>query len=211
MIAHETHLQIGSFLFEGLDQLDLIGPFEVFSRLPNLTCCIFCQEGQTRPRHVRADNSATWRACGPPKLDLLHVPGGLGQEAIVDDEEILGWVQHQSAGAQCVFSVSTGALICGAAGLLKGRRATTHWSAFHLLPIFGAIPTTERVVVDGKYVFTAGVTAGIDGALGLLFLPLILGALSVRIFIEEATLRRGLLGYGEYTKRVRYRLVPGVW
>ena len=85
----------------------------------------------------------------------------------MDDEEILGWVQHQAAGARCVFSVCTGALVCGAAGLLKGRRATTHWSAFHLLPFFGAIPTTERVVVDGKYVFTAGVTAGIDGALAV--------------------------------------------
>jgi cyclohexyl-isocyanide hydratase len=65
----------------------------------------------------------------------------------------------------CVFSVCTGALICGAAGLLRGRRATTHWAAFHLLPFFGAIPVNERVVVDGNMVFAAGVTAGIDGAL----------------------------------------------
>jgi cyclohexyl-isocyanide hydratase len=68
-------------------------------------------------------------------------------------------------GTRCVFSVCTGALICGAAGLLKGRRATTHWSAFHLLPYFGAIPVDERVVIDGKLVCTGGVTAGIDGAL----------------------------------------------
>ena len=83
----------------------------------------------------------------------------------MDDEEILSWVQQQAAGARCVFSVCTGALICGAAGLLKGRRATTHWAAFHLLPFFGAIPSNERLVVDGEYVFAAGVTAGIDGAL----------------------------------------------
>jgi cyclohexyl-isocyanide hydratase len=71
----------------------------------------------------------------------------------------------KAAGAICLFSVCTGALICGAAGLLKGRRATTHWTAFHLLPIFGAIPVNERVVIDGEMVFAAGVTAGIDGAL----------------------------------------------
>jgi len=83
----------------------------------------------------------------------------------MDDTELLGWVRRQAAGSRCVFSVCTGALICGAAGLLKGRRATTHWASFHLLPFFGAIPVNERVVVDGDMVFAAGVTAGIDGAL----------------------------------------------
>jgi cyclohexyl-isocyanide hydratase len=83
----------------------------------------------------------------------------------MDDEDVLGWIRHQASGALCVFSVCTGALICGAAGLLKGRRATTHWASFHLLPSFGAIPVKERVVIDGNFVFAAGVTAGIDGAL----------------------------------------------
>ena len=80
---------------------------------------------------------------------------------------MLGWIRQQAAGACSIFSVCTGALICGAAGLLKGRRATTHWASFHLLPYFGAIPVNERVVVDGAWVFAAGVTAGIDGALRL--------------------------------------------
>jgi cyclohexyl-isocyanide hydratase len=83
----------------------------------------------------------------------------------MDDEETLDWVRRQAAAARCVFSVCTGALICGAAGLLKGKRATTHWSAFHLLPLFGAAPVNERVVIDGNLVSAAGVTAGIDGAL----------------------------------------------
>ncbi len=100
-----------------------------------------------------------------PQLDLLHIPGGFGQEALMDDAEVLGWVRHQAGGARCVFSVCTGALICGAAGLLVGRRATTHWSAFHLLALFGATAVDRRVVVDGEMVFAAGVTAGIDGAL----------------------------------------------
>jgi cyclohexyl-isocyanide hydratase len=85
----------------------------------------------------------------------------------MDDEEVLAWIRQQAAGACSIFSVCTGALICGAAGLLKGRRATTHWASFHLLPFFGAIPVNERVVVDGAWVFAAGVTAGIDGALRL--------------------------------------------
>jgi len=102
-----------------------------------------------------------------PPLDVLHVLGGFGQEALMDDGEVLGWLRQQAAGARSVFSVCTGALICGAAGLLQGRRATTHWASFHLLPFFGAVPVNERVVVDGTWVFAAGVTAGIDGALRL--------------------------------------------
>ena len=85
----------------------------------------------------------------------------------MDDAEVLGWIRQQAAGASSIFSVCTGALLLGAAGLLKGRRATTHWSAFHLLPFFGAIPVNQRVVIDGAWIFAAGVTAGIDGALSL--------------------------------------------
>lgn len=85
----------------------------------------------------------------------------------MEDEEILGWIRRQAEQARFLFSVCTGALLCGAAGLLLGRRATTHWSAFHLLPFFGATPVDARVVVDGERVFAAGVTAGIDGALRL--------------------------------------------
>src|SRR6201997_1961581 len=83
----------------------------------------------------------------------------------MDDEDVLGWIHDQATGVQCLFSVCTGALICGAAGLLKGRRATTHWASMHLLPFFGAVPVNKRVVADGNIVSAAGVTAGIDGAL----------------------------------------------
>ena len=86
----------------------------------------------------------------PLKLDLLHVPGGPGQEALMENEAVLDWIRQQAAGARCMFSVCTGALICGAAGLIKGRRATTHWNSFDLLPFFGAIPVNERVVLDGN-------------------------------------------------------------
>ena len=167
MIRHDTHLHIGSLLFEGIDQIDLTGPFEVLSRIPNATYRIY---GKTAAR-VR-DLKGLWftphaSLADAPPLDVLHVPGGYGQEALMEDTELLGWICQQARGACRIFSVCTGALVCGAAGLLKGRRATTHWSSLHLLPYFGAIPINERVVVDGSWVFAAGVTAGIDGALRL--------------------------------------------
>jgi len=165
MIPDTDHLQIGSLLFEGIDQIDITGPFEVLSRLPNSTYRIYAsalspvrdvQGFRITPDALLSD---------APQLDVLHVPGGAGQEALMDNEEVLGWLRKQARGARCVFSVCTGALICGAAGLLKGHRATTYWSVHHLLPYFGATPVNERVVVDGNWVFAAGVTAGIDGAL----------------------------------------------
>jgi len=165
MISPDTHLQIGSLLFEGLDQIDLTGPFEVFSRIPNSTYRVFGRT--TAPvRDLRGLRLMADAALAEaPQLDLLHVPGGFGQEALMDDEDVLAWVRNQAAGVRCLFSVCTGALICGAAGLLKGRRATTHWASMHLLPFFGAIPVNKRVVTDGNLVCAAGVTAGIDGAL----------------------------------------------
>lgn len=167
MIPHDTHLHIGSLLFEGIDQIDLTGPFEVLSRLPNATYHIYGKAAAP----VR-DLKGLWlmpdaSLADAPPLDVLHVPGGFGQEALMEDTEVLGWIRQQAAGACHIFSVCTGALLCGAAGLLRGRRATTHWASLHLLPFFGAIPVNERVVIDGAWVFAAGVTAGIDGALRL--------------------------------------------
>jgi cyclohexyl-isocyanide hydratase len=167
MIPNDTHLEIGSLVFDGMDQIDLTGPFEVLSRISNSTHRL---NGKT----ARAVRDVKGLRLLPdadlaeaPALDVLHVPGGFGQEALMEDEAVLGWLRRQAAGARAVFSVCTGALLCGATGLLKGRRATTHWASFHLLPFFGAIPVNERVVVDGNWVFSAGVTAGIDGALRL--------------------------------------------
>jgi cyclohexyl-isocyanide hydratase len=167
MLPTDTHLQIGSLLFEGVDQIDLTGPFEVLSRLPNATHRIYGKTAETVRdlKGLRLTPDATLAEA--PQLDVLHVPGGYGQEAVMDDDVILDWVRAQALSARSVLSVCTGALILGAAGLLVGRRATTHWSAFDLLPYFGAIPVNQRVVVDGSWVLAAGVTAGIDGALTL--------------------------------------------
>ena len=166
MIPPDQHLQIGSLLFEGLDQIDLTGPFEVLSRIPNSTYRVYGKTADTvrdyrglliTPDAVIAD---------APQLDVLHIPGGFGQEALMDDTVVLDWIRQQSGKAR-IFSVCTGALICGAAGLLMGRRATTHWASFHLLRYFGATPVNERVVIDDDWIFAAGVTSGIDGALRL--------------------------------------------
>ena len=167
MIPQDVHLQIGSLLFEGLDQIDLTGPFEVLSRIPNSTYRVYGKTSDSvrdlKGLRLAPDAALT----DAPPLDVLHVPGGFGQEALMEDAEVLAWIRQQAAGECSIFSVCTGALLCGAAGLLKGRRATTHWASLHLLPFFGAVPVNERVVVDGSYVFAAGVTAGIDGALRL--------------------------------------------
>jgi cyclohexyl-isocyanide hydratase len=139
----------------------------VLSRLPNATYRIYGKS--TEPvrdlKGLRLTPDAA--IADAPQLDVLHVPGGFGQEALMEDAQVLGWIASQAARARSIFSVCTGALLCGAAGLLKGRRATTHWASFHLLPLFGAIPVNQRVVMDGNWVFAAGVTAGIDGALRL--------------------------------------------
>lgn len=165
MIDPDRHLQIGSLLFEGLDQIDLTGPFEVLSRIPNSTYRIFGKTAEPvrDVRGLRLSPDAT--LADAPKLDILHVPGGFGQEALMEDAPVLDWLRTQAADALCIFPVCTGALVCGAAGLLRGRGATTHWAAFHLLPFFGAVPVDERVVEDGNMICAAGVTAGIDGAL----------------------------------------------
>jgi cyclohexyl-isocyanide hydratase len=160
-----TQLQIGSLIFPRVDQIDFTGPFEVFSRIPNATCLTIAKERGplSDGRGLILTPEKTFSEVG--QLDLLHVPGGPGQEALMDDEETLSFIRRQSINAKYTFSVCTGALILGAAGLLRGKEATTHWAAFQLLSYFGAIPVDKRVVLDGNLVSAAGVTAGIDGAL----------------------------------------------
>ena len=167
LIPQDMHLNIGSLLFEGIDQIDLTGPFEILSRVPNATYRLYAKSAAPvrDVRGLRLVPDAVLNDA--PALDVLHVPGGTGQEALMDDEEVLEWILQQARGARSVLSVCTGALLLGATGLLLGRRATTHWASFHLLPLFGAVPVDRRVVVDGSWVFAAGVTAGIDGALRL--------------------------------------------
>ena len=165
LVPLEQHIQIGAIVFPQLDQMDLTGPFAVLSRLPNSSFQLLWKSTQlVRDMHGLALlPDATFADARP--IDLLVMPGGAGQEALMEDEAVLSFVSQQARRAKCVFSICTGALVLGAAGLLKGRAATCYWPAFPLLKYFGALPTNQRVVFDGKYVTAAGLTAGIDGAL----------------------------------------------
>ena len=162
-----SRLRIGALLFDGVDQIDLTGPFEVLSNLPDSEYRIYAKTASPVSDHHGLRLTPDTSLADAPQLDVLHVPGGPGQEALMDDGEVLAWISKQAAEARWVFSVCTGALLLGATGLLVGRRATTHWASLGLLPYFGATPVDERVVVDGNMLFAAGVTAGIDGALRL--------------------------------------------
>ena len=163
-------LTVGGLIYPDMDQCDFTGPFEALSRIPRSRfLTIWKDKNPVRDlAGLRLLPDTTIDEA--PQLDVLLVPGGHGQEALMHDQTILRFMQKQAEGAQYVFSVCTGALLCGAAGLLRGKRATTHWTAMEALPYFGARPSDERVVVDGKLISAGGVTAGIDGSLILVSL-----------------------------------------
>lgn len=156
-------MQIGMVLFPDMTQLDLAGPYEVLSRLPDATVHLIAK---TRDP-VRAEGGLaivpTTTFKGAPALDVMFVPGGFGQIAATDDQETLAWVRDTPA--KWITSACTGSLLLGAAGKLRGYRATTHWAYVDLLPLVGAIPENVRVVIDRDRITGAGVTAGIDLAL----------------------------------------------
>ncbi len=158
-------IQIGLLLFPDLTQLDLTGPYEVFTKFPNADVHLLWKtiEPVTAGGGMRLLPTATFAES--PQLDLVCVPGGAGMNALLNDEETLDFVRRQATGARYVTSVCTGSLVLGAAGLLKGRRATTHWMSLPMLAAFGCEPVAERVVVDGNVITGGGVTAGIDFAL----------------------------------------------
>jgi cyclohexyl-isocyanide hydratase len=160
-------LQIGSLIFPKVDQIDFTGPFAVLSRLPDSELHVFSLDGEPVKDHKGLVLTPQGSMFDAPALDVLHVPGGPGQEALMHDERVLSLIRRHAESGRTVFSVCTGALVCGAAGILQGRRATTHWAAFDLLHYFGATPVDARVVVDGNIVSAAGITAGMDGALRL--------------------------------------------
>lgn len=153
---------VGMVLFPDLTQLDLTGPYEVFSRLPDTSVHLIAATPQPvrSERGLRITPDTTFAAA--PPLDVLFVPGGVGVNHAIEDEQMLAFVRHHAAHARYVTSVCTGALVLGAAGLLRGYRAATHWLSMDLLPLFGAIPTTERVVIDRNRITGGGITAGLD-------------------------------------------------
>ncbi|MET9696406.1 DJ-1/PfpI family protein [Streptomyces sp. NPDC006529] len=162
-------MQIAILLFDGFTALDAIGPFDTLGRLPGAQS-VFVAE---RPGPVRNDSDqlalvAERSLAEVTSPDILLVPGGPGQSAQMKNEVLLDWLRAVDATTLWTTSVCTGSLLLAAAGLLRGRRATSHWLALDQLPAYGARPTGERVVTDGKYVTAAGVSSGIDMGLTLL-------------------------------------------
>jgi cyclohexyl-isocyanide hydratase len=168
MRGNATPLQFGLLAFPQVQQLDLTGPYEVFATWPR---------GRVRlvAKSLDPVTSATGLVLKPdvsfddcPQLDVLCIPGGAGVNGLMADEPTLAFIRRQAEGARFVTSVCTGALVLGAAGLLRGKRATTHWASHYLLESLGAIPVHARVVRDGNLMTGGGVTAGIDFALTLI-------------------------------------------
>jgi len=165
-------LQIGLVLFPKVTQLDFTGPLQVFSRVPGAKVHLIWKRIEPVPSDTVLTLAPTVTFADCPQLDVICVPGGAGTDEMVNDEEMLDFLRQQAKGAKYITSVCTGSLVLGAAGLLRGYRATTHWTAMDLLAPFGATPTKTRVCVDRDRVTGGGVTAGIDFALTLVSIML---------------------------------------
>lgn len=161
-------MQIAMVVYDRFTALDIVGPYEVLSRIPDARVDFVAE----RKGPVRADTgflavTADKTLGEVPHPDILVVPGGPGTFTEAENKVLLEWLRAADATSTWTTSVCTGSLILAAAGLLEGRRATSHWVALDLLKQFGAEPTGERVVFDGKYVTAAGVSSGIDMGLTL--------------------------------------------
>lgn len=161
-------MKIAILIFDKLTALDAVGPYEVLSRLPGAELTFVAKQAGAK----RADTGALALTADAALTeltdpDVLLIPGGEGNRPLLGDEEVLDWVRAADAASTWTTSVCTGSLVLGAAGLLKGKRATSHWVYLERLADYGAEPVSERVVIDGKLVTAAGVSAGIDMALTL--------------------------------------------
>ncbi|MET9356000.1 DJ-1/PfpI family protein [Streptomyces sp. NPDC006617] len=161
-------MRIAIVLFDRFTALDAVGPYETMSRIPGAET-VFVAE-RTGPLRNDAGSlalTADRTLADVPNPDVVVVPGGPGQDAQMGNETLLDWLRAADAASTWTTSVCSGSLLLAAAGLLGGRRATSHWLALDLLKQYGAEPTGERVVTDGKYVTAAGVSSGIDMGLTL--------------------------------------------
>jgi cyclohexyl-isocyanide hydratase len=160
-------LQIGLLVFPKLTQLDLTGPLQVFSSVPGAQVHLIWKRIEPVPSDSVLVLTPTTTFADCPQLDVICVPGGVGADDMIDDAEMLDFLRKQAEGARYITSVCTGSLVLGAAGLLRGYRAATHWTAMDFLSAFGATPTKTRVCIDRNRITGGGVTAGIDFALTL--------------------------------------------
>lgn len=155
-------LRVVALVFPDVTQLDVTGPVQVLARMPGAVVDLAWHRIEPVRTDAGFDVMPTITYEAAPQADVLLVPGGNGVDTLIGDERAVSFVRAQAAGARYVTSVCTGAFVLGVAGLLRGRRATTHWASHDMLALFGAIPTVGRVVRDGKLITGAGVTSGID-------------------------------------------------
>ncbi|HTR62569.1 MAG TPA: DJ-1/PfpI family protein, partial [Candidatus Binataceae bacterium] len=167
MKQNQQPLEIGMLLYPGLTLLDLIGPQTVFSWFANIHLVWKNKDLVRSDSGIGMQPTDTFDSC-PRDLDILFVPGGFGQDKLMNDKEVLAFLADRGSRAKYVTSVCSGSLLLGAAGLMKGYQATSHWAARDMLTAFGAEPVNARVVVDRNRISGGGVTAGIDFGLVVL-------------------------------------------
>jgi cyclohexyl-isocyanide hydratase len=161
-------MRFGILVFPYVQQLDLTGPYEVFASARDAEVFLIWKDRQplTASTGLTLTPTMTFEDC--PPLDVLCVPGGGGVNPLLEDAAVLDFLRRRAAEVRCLTSVCTGSLVLGAAGLLQGRKATSHWNAHDLLARFGAIPTEGRIVQDGNLITAGGVTSGIDFGLAVI-------------------------------------------
>lgn len=161
-------MKIAILVFDGITALDAIGPYEVLRSVPGWEVQFVGKErGEVRADSGALGLSADHALGDVDAAEMVLVPGGQGNRALLEDEEVLGWLRRLDAGTKWTTSVCTGSMVLGAAGLLEGKRATCHWAFLEELRAYGAAPVQGRYVEDGKVLTAAGVSAGIDMALHL--------------------------------------------
>jgi len=205
---------IGMLIFPRLTQLDMTGPYEVLARLPNTRVHLVAHTMAQVKTDRGMEIVPTMTLADCPQLDLVMVPGGAGQQDLMEDAVVLEFLRKQAAGAKYVTSVCTGSLVLGAAGLLKGYKSACHWAWRDMLKDFGAIPVAERVVRDRNRISGGGVTAGID--FGLTVAAELAGeevAKSIQLVLEydpQPPFDSGSpeKAGAERVKRIRERLAP---
>lgn len=163
-----SNFNVGFVIFPDLTQLDLTGPLQVLARLPRSTTHIVAKSAAPVPSDCGLSLVPTHTFANCPPLDLICIPGGVnGVIGAIGDQDTVQFVHRQATRAKYVTSVCTGAFVLGIAGLLKGRRVTTHWAYTDLLSLVGAKYEKARIVKDGNLITAGGVTAGIDFGLSV--------------------------------------------
>ncbi|OWT74830.1 MULTISPECIES: DJ-1/PfpI family protein [unclassified Achromobacter] len=164
----EPKTRIGMLVFPMMTSLDILGPFEVLARAPDCHAELVWKDRQPIKGDTGLVVTPDRGFSDAPQYDVIVVPGGPGQTPLMEDTEVIQFLRQQAAGAQLVTSVCTGSLLLAAAGLLAGRKATSHWLSIDQLGLFGVEIVPERVVVDGDRITGAGVTSGLDFAFRVL-------------------------------------------